>query len=92
MSDISLKPDKNKPKLKKGDITNKSVLLFTSKNYILLIIAVFTLFLGFFLLSGGGSDGYDYSKEIFSLQRRLIAPIILIAALILCFFSIMTKK
>ena len=50
MSNISLKPDKNKPKLKKGDITNKSVLLFTSKNYILLIIAVFTLFLGFFLL------------------------------------------
>ena len=50
------------------------------------------LFIGFILLSGGGSEGYDYNEQIFSFQRRVLAPIIIIIALILCGISIMIKK
>ena len=74
------------------DIGNKSRLLFNRKNYIILLAAIFALFLGFILLSGGGSDDYNYQKEIFNFQRQVLAPFIIIMALILCGISIMSKK
>jgi len=81
-----------KQNLKNEEPNNKSAFLFKRKNYIILIIAVFTLFLGFILLSGGGSDDYNYNEKVFNFQRRVLAPIIIIIALILCGISIMSKN
>jgi len=82
----------NKAQIKKENSQIKSELLFRNKNYIILLAAIFILFLGFILLSGGGSDDYNYQKEIFNFQRQVLAPIIIIIALILCGISIMIKK
>jgi len=79
-------------KIEEKDQKSNVRFLFSRKNYILLIIAISMLFLGFILLSGGGSEGYDYNEQIFSFQRRVLAPIIIIIALILCGISIMIKK
>ena len=73
-------------------VSNTSLLIFKRKNYIILLIGIITLIIGFILLSGGGSEGYDYNEQIFSFQRRVLAPIIIIIALILCGISIMIKK
>ena len=59
----------NKAQIKKENSQIKSELLFRNKNYIILLVAIFILFLGFILLSGGGSDDYNYQKEIFNFQR-----------------------
>ncbi len=83
---------KNTEQVKKNHSHIKSELLFRKNNYIILMAALFSLFFGFILLSGGGSDDYTYSKEIFNFQRLVIAPIIIIIAIILCGISIMSKK
>ena len=93
MNSIADQGQKNKKtKIEEEDKKNNSVFLFSRRNYILLIVAICTLFFGFILLSGGGSDGYDYSEQIFNFQRRVLAPILIIIALILCGTSIMIKK
>ena len=73
-------------------VSNKSGLLFKRKNYIILIVAISILFFGFFLLSGGGTEDYEYNKSIFNFQRQVLAPILIITSLVLCGFSIMLKK
>ena len=73
-------------------VSNKSGLLFKRKNYIILIVAISILFLGFLLLSGGGTEDYEYNKSIFNFQRQVLAPILIITSLVLCGFSIMLKK
>jgi len=72
--------------------TKNTEMLFKRKNYMILIIGIFILFLGFILLSGGGSDDYEYNKSIFNFQRQVLAPIFIITSLVLCGFSIMLKK
>ena len=72
--------------------TNETGLLFKRKNYIILIIGILTLISGFILLSGGGTDDYEYNKSIFNFQRQVLAPIIIIISLIICGVSITLKK
>ena len=74
------------------DISNTSGLLFKRKNYIILIVAISILFFGFLLLSGGGTEDYEYNKSIFNFQRQVLAPILIITSLVLCGVSIMLKK
>lgn len=78
--------------VRKHPVSNKSRLLFKRKNYIILIIAISILFFGFFLLSGGGTEDYEYNKSIFNFQRQVLAPTLIIASLVLCAVSIMLKK
>ena len=73
-------------------VSNTSLLIFKRKNYIILLIGIITLIIGFILLSGGGSDDYEYNKSIFNFQRQVFAPIVIIISLIICGFSIMLKK
>ncbi len=54
---------------------------FNKKNYILLLIAVGLIVLGFILLAGGGAENpeVEFSEDIFSFRRLWIAPIVLVA-------------
>ena len=53
--------------------------LFKKNNYILLIISLFVLIIGFILMIGGGStDGISFNPEIFSSRRIRLAPIVVI--------------
>ena len=81
----------NKSSNREG-VSNTSSLIFKRKNYIILLIGIITLIIGFILLSGGGSDDYEYNKSIFNFQRQVLAPIVIIISLIICGFSIMLKK
>jgi hypothetical protein len=66
---------------------------FDRKNYMILIGGIILLAIGFFALSGGGSkDPNEFSDELFSTRRMVVAPIILMLGYITVAVAIMTKR
>lgn len=62
------------------------------KNYIIIGVAALVLIIGFILLSGGGvSDTRDFSYDIFSTRRIVVAPIVLVLGYVLVGVGIMKK-
>lgn len=73
----------------KNTENNKHHFLFTKNNYKILGISIFLLFLGFILMIGGGGENdFDFNPEIFSSQRIILAPIIIIIGYIGMVFAI----
>tara|TARA_B100000287_G_C20130499_1_gene582086 strand:- start:103 stop:348 length:246 start_codon:yes stop_codon:yes gene_type:complete len=75
---------KKKPELKK--------FLFGNKNYKVLFIAIIVISLGFFLMSGGGSqDPNVFNNEIFNFRRIRLAPTLVIIGFGIAIYSIFTN-
>jgi hypothetical protein len=76
---------------KKPTIVNNP--LFGKENYMWMLIGIAVMALGFFLMAGGKSP--DPSKfndnEVYSTTRITIAPILIIAGLVIEIFAIMRK-
>ena len=67
--------------------------LFDSKNYNLLLISIFILLIGFFLMSGGGSDDPSkFNPEIYNFRRTRLAPTIVIIGFLFSIYSILNKN
>ena len=67
----------------------KPQFLFDKYNYIILIISLLFIIIGFLLMIGGGGETpYDYNPEIFSPQRIVIAPIVIVMGYIGMILSI----
>ena len=67
--------------------------LFDSKNYKLLLISIFILLVGFFLMSGGGSsDPSKFNLEIYNFRRIRLAPTLVIIGFLFSIFSILKKN
>ena len=65
---------------------------FKPVNYILMIAGVVVLLIGYFLLSGGGSDDpAEFSDAIFNARRLKVAPIILVIGFLVELFAIMYR-
>ena len=63
--------------------------LFTRTNYTILLISLILLAIGFVLMIGGGGETeFDFNPAIFSSQRILFAPIIIIAGYVGMVFAI----
>ena len=68
---------------------NNQSFLFKKNNYKILLISLFLLCLGFVLMIGGGGENdFDYNPDIFSSQRIVLAPIVIIIGYIGMVFSI----
>ena len=66
--------------------------LFRMPNYILMGIGVVVAFVGYILLSGGGSDDPNqFSPDIFDTRRLVVAPITILAGLVIEIFAIMLR-
>ncbi len=66
--------------------------VFSKQNYVLLLISLAVIVVGFALLSGGGSDNpNEFSEEIFSVRRLYVAPIIILGGYFLVIYAIMKK-
>ena len=70
-------------------MSQNSRFLFGNKKYLILILSILLICLGFVLMIGGGGVGdSDFNPEIFSSQRIIIAPIVVIIGYIGMVFSI----
>ena len=67
--------------------------VFEKENYILMIISIVVITIGFMLMSGGGID--DPTKfnadEIFSFRRITLAPIVVLIGFAIAGWSILKK-
>ena len=55
---------------------HKSLFAFTRINFLLLGIALVTIFIGFILMSGSGSTDTEFNPEIFNTRRTVVAPMV----------------
>jgi hypothetical protein len=71
--------------------TSEGSVLFTKENYKWMLIGAVVLALGFFLMAGGKSSDPNVfnDKDIYSPVRITIAPILIVAGLIIEIFAIM---
>ncbi len=72
--------------------TNKnSQFAFTKQNYIILGVGLLFIFLGFFLMQGGGSEDptIHNEEEMFGFRRITLAPICIIGGFIINIFGIL---
>ncbi len=77
----------------KKEDTNKLNFTFYKQNYILLLIGLAFIVLGFLLMIGGGSnDPNIFNPHIFNFQRITLAPLLILVGLIVEFFAIMKKS
>ena len=64
---------------------------FKKRNYVLMLIGLGLIVLGFLLMSGGGSeDPTKFSQDIFSFRRITLATIIVMLGFIVEVFAIMS--
>ena len=71
---------------------NKSVFLFTKKNYIIMLIGIAVIALGFILMAGGGSDDPTvFNEEIYNFRRIRLAPTLVLIGLAIEIYAIMAK-
>ncbi|MDR0795795.1 MAG: DUF3098 domain-containing protein [Tannerella sp.] len=66
---------------------------FGKENFIWIGISIAFIIMGFVLMSGGSSpDGISFNPEIFSKQRIVVAPIIIMIGFLLMIFAILKKS
>jgi Zn-dependent protease with chaperone function len=67
--------------------------LFNRKRYLMLIISLFIIALGFILMSGGGSgDPSVFKNEIYNFRRIRLAPLLVIIGFISCIVTILYNQ
>jgi uncharacterized membrane protein len=68
--------------------------LFSKENYLIMLVGLIILAIGFFLMAGGKSadpNNFD-PKEVYSTTRITIAPIMIIVGFIIEIVAIMKKS
>lgn len=72
--------------------TQKSSLLFGKRNYIIMIVGLLFILLGFIFMAGGGSDNPAvFNKEIYNWQRIRLAPTLVIIGLGIEIYAILAN-
>ena len=71
----------------------KQEFLFGKKNYIIMLIGIVFIALGFVFMAGGGSDNPEiFNKEIYNWQRIRLAPTLVIIGLVIEIYAIFAEK
>ncbi|PJA09456.1 MAG: DUF3098 domain-containing protein [Flavobacteriales bacterium CG_4_10_14_0_2_um_filter_32_8] len=66
---------------------------FGKENYILIAAGTILTVIGYFLISGGGSDNPAvFSEELFNTRRMFIAPIVILVGLGIVGWGILKKS
>ena len=68
----------------------KRKMVFRKKNYQLMLLGLIFITLGFFLMSGGGSEDPNiFNDEIYNFRRIRVAPILVVFGFIIEVYAIM---
>ena len=71
---------------------NDRKMALTTKNYVLLVIGLGVIILGFVLMAGGGSDSPDeFNYAMFSWRRITLAPILVIGGFAFEIFALLKR-
>lgn len=71
-------------------INQKPEFLFGKKNYMIMLIGLVFIALGFIFMSGGGSDDPNaFNEEIYNWQRIRLAPTLVIIGLAIEIYAIL---
>ena len=72
----------------------RSPFLFDKQNYIIMIIGLFMIAIGFILMAGGKSDDPNIFNpdEVYSFRRITLAPIVVILGFIIEIYAIFHKS
>ena len=71
---------------------SKGEFLFGKRNYVIMLIGILVIALGFILMAGGGSDDPNvFNEEIYSLRRIRLAPTLVIIGLAIEVYAILAK-
>ncbi|WP_299058727.1 DUF3098 domain-containing protein [uncultured Polaribacter sp.] len=66
--------------------------LFGKKNYIIMIVGIIFITLGFIFMAGGGSENPEvFNKEIYNWQRIRLAPTLVIIGLGIEIYAILAN-
>lgn len=72
--------------------SESSEFVFEKQGYILVLVGIVMIIVGFALMSGGGSDDPAvFNPEIFSFRRITLAPTVVMAGFALEIYAIMRK-
>ncbi|MFM7218125.1 MAG: DUF3098 domain-containing protein [Bacteroidota bacterium] len=65
---------------------------FGKENYLLMLVGIVVIFIGFLLMTGGGGeDPAVWNAEVFSTRRITIAPLMVVAGFVIEVFAIVRK-
>ena len=71
---------------------NQKVMPFGKMNYILVLIGIALIALGFILMIGGGSSDPDvFNEQMFNFRRLTLAPILVLAGFVVEIVAIFGK-
>ena len=74
-------------------IDDQKVMPFGKQNYIIVLIGIALIALGFILMIGGGSNDPDvFNETMFNFQRLTLAPILVLAGFVVEIVAIFWKK
>lgn len=66
---------------------------FGRENYVLMLIGIVVIFIGFALMAGGGSDDPAvWNPEIFSARRITVAPLVVMIGFVIEVVAIVKKS
>ena len=78
--------------MKKNNEQIKSEFLFGKKNYVVMLIGLAFIGLGFILMAGGGSDNPEiFNPEMYNFRRIRLAPTLVLIGLGIEIYAIMAK-
>ena len=81
-----------KTKAKPENTDNQNVMLFGKQNFIIVLIGIALIALGFILMIGGGSDNPDvFNEKMFDFQHITLAPILVLAGFVVEIVAIFWK-
>ncbi len=68
-------------------------MIFTKKKYLILLMIIGMLTLGFVLMSGGGSEDRNvFNTDIFSFRRITLAPLLVLGSYVSLIWLILKKS
>ena len=76
----------------KNENTSESTFLFGKRNYLIMIVGLVVITLGFILMAGGGSDNPEvFNAEIYNWRRIRLAPTLVILGLGIEIYAILVN-
>jgi len=76
----------------KQEEKSKGIFLFGKRNYIIMLIGIATIALGFILMAGGGSDDPAvFNEAIYDFRRIRLAPTLVILGLLIEIYAILAN-